>query len=85
MSSNPVEREYSAQGKRSGGPKTEQGKIVPSKNAIKAGIFSKGYLSWKDQEAKQAELTLLAKEWGITGPTGSYFLRDIEQAYLAQE
>ena len=36
------------QGKRSGGPKTEQGKIVPSKNAIKAGIFSKGYLSWKD-------------------------------------
>ena len=29
---------------KSSGPKTEEGKAVSSKNAIKAGIFSKGYL-----------------------------------------
>lgn len=70
---------------KSTGPKTEEGKTVSSKNAIKAGIFSKAYLPWEDQEAKQAELTLLAAEWGVRGPTGLYFLRDIEQANLAQE
>ena len=70
---------------QSTGPKTQAGKAVSSKNAIKAGIFSKGYLSWEDQAAKQAELTALAKEWNVTGPSGLHFLRDIEQANLAQE
>jgi hypothetical protein len=70
---------------QSTGPKTQTGKAVSSKNAIKAGIFSKGYLSWEDQEAKQAELMVLAKEWNVTGPSGLHFLRDIEQANLAQE
>jgi hypothetical protein len=70
---------------KSTGPKTEQGKAISSKNAIKAGIFSQGYLPWEDQEAKQIELSLLATEWGVTDPAGLYFLRDIEQANLAQE
>lgn len=70
---------------QSTGPKTEQGKAISSKNAVKAGIFSKGYLPWEDQEAKQQELIVLAKEWNVTGPSGLHFLRDIEQANLAQE
>jgi hypothetical protein len=70
---------------QSTGPKTEQGKAVASKNAIKAGIFAQGYLPWEDQVAKQVEQNALAQEWGVTGPTGLHFLRDIEQANLAQE
>ena len=70
---------------KSTGPKTEQGKALSSKNAIKAGIFCQGYLPWEDQESKQAEFTALAKEWGVTDPTGLHFLRDIEQANIAQE
>lgn len=70
---------------KSTGPITEQGKAVSSKNAIKAGIFSKAYLPWEDREAKQKEMEDLAREWGVTGPTGMHFLRDIEQANLAQE
>jgi hypothetical protein len=59
---------------QSTGPKTQTGKAVSSKNAIKAGIFSKGYLSWEDQEAKQTELIELAKEWNVTRPIGPAFL-----------
>lgn len=70
---------------QSTGPKTPEGKAVSSKNAIKAGIFSKGYLPWEDQQEKQAELSALAKEWNVTGPSGLHFLRDIEQANLARE
>lgn len=70
---------------QSTGPKTFEGKAISSKNAIKAGIFSKGYLPWEDKEAKQVELSSLAKEWHVTGPSGLHFLRDIEQANLAQE
>jgi hypothetical protein len=70
---------------QSTGPKTQQGKAVASKNAIKAGIFAQGYLPWEDQVAKQVEQNALAQEWGVTGPTGLHFLRDIEQANLAQE
>lgn len=70
---------------QSTGPKTSEGKAISSRNAIKAGIFSKGYLPWEDREAKQAELSALAKEWHVTGPSGLHFLRDIEQANLAQE
>lgn len=70
---------------KTGGPKTPQGKATSSQNAVKAGIFSKGYLPWEDREAKQLELTALAKEWNVTGPSGLHFLRDIEQANLAQE
>ena len=70
---------------RSTGPKTEQGKAIASKNAIKAGIFSQGYLPWENQEAKQLEFDAMAQEWGVKSPTGVHFLRDIEQANLAQE
>lgn len=75
----------SKQSAKSSGPKTKQGKAVSSKNAIKAGIFSQGYLPWEDQQAKQNELTALAEEWGVHGPSGLHFLRDIEQANLARE
>ena len=37
---------------KAGGPKTPQGKAISSQNAVKAGIFSKGYLPWEDREAK---------------------------------
>ena len=67
------------------GPKTQQGKAIASKNATKAGIFSQGYLPWEDQEAKQREFEAMVQEWGVTSPTGIHFLRDIEQANLAQE
>jgi len=70
---------------KSTGPKTDEGKAIASKNATKAGIFSKGYLPWEDQIAKQAELEALAVEWDVNTPTGIHFLRDIEQANLAQE
>jgi len=70
---------------KSTGPNTDQGKAIASKNATKAGIFSKGYLPWEDQIAKQAELEALAVEWDVNTPTGIHFLRDIEQANLAQE
>jgi hypothetical protein len=70
---------------KSTGPVTEQGKAIAAKNATKAGIFSKGYLPWEDQTAKQQELEGLAAEWRVTGPSGMQFLRDIEQANLAQE
>lgn len=67
------------------GPKTDQGKAISSKNATKAGIFSQGYLPWENQEAKQLEFEAMVQEWGVTSPTGIHFLRDIEQANLAQE
>jgi len=67
------------------GPKTEQGKAISSKNAMKAGIFSQGYLPWEDQAAKQLEFEAMAQEWGVSSPTGIHFLRDIAQANLAQE
>lgn len=67
------------------GPKTEQGKAISSKNATKAGIFSQGYLPWENQETKQLEFEAMVQEWGVTSPTGMCFLRDIEQANLAQE
>lgn len=70
---------------KSTGPTTEGGKAIASKNATKTGIFSKGYLPWEDQDAKQAEWQALAKEWEVCTPTGIHFLRDIEQANLAQE
>jgi len=70
---------------QSTGPITPEGKAIASKNATKAGIFSKGYLPWEDQIAKQAELEALAVEWDVNTPTGIHFLRDIEQANLAQE
>ena len=67
------------------GPKTPEGKAIAAKNAMKKGIFSKAYLPWEDQEAKQAEFDSLVKEWGVNSATGVQFLRDIEQATLAQE
>jgi hypothetical protein len=72
-------------GSSSTGPTSPEGKAIASKNATKAGIFSKGYLPWEDQAAKQLEFQALAKEWGVSTPTGIHFLRDIEQANLAQE
>lgn len=75
----------SATVKPSTGPKTQQGKAIASKNATKAGIFSQGCLPWENQEAKQQEFEAMAQEWGVTSPTGIHFLRDIEQANLAQE
>ena len=71
--------------RKSGGPKTKAGKANSAKNAIKIGIFSKGYLPWEGQVAKQAEFERLAREWKVDSPTGILFLRDIEQAQLAQE
>jgi hypothetical protein len=67
------------------GPKSPEGKAIASKNATKAGIFSKGYLPWEDQATKQLEIQSLAQEWGVSTLTGIHFLRDIEQANLAQE
>ena len=67
------------------GPKTEQGKAIASKNAIKAGIFYQGYLASEDPAAKQLEFEAMAQEWGVTSPSGVHFLRDIAQANLAQE
>ena len=45
----------------------------------------KAICPWEDREAKQAEMSALAREWNVTGPSGLHFLRDIEQANLAQE
>jgi hypothetical protein len=67
------------------GPKTEEGKAITSKNAIKAGIFYQGYLPSEDPAAKQQEFEAMAQEWGVSSPTGIHFLRDIAQANLAQE
>lgn len=67
------------------GPRTREGKVASSKNATKSGIFSKGYLAWEDQAEKQAQWEALVEEWEVSTPTGLNFLRDIEQANLAQE
>jgi hypothetical protein len=42
------------------GPKTEQGKAIASKNAIKAGIFYQGYLASEDPADKQLEFEAMA-------------------------
>jgi len=67
------------------GPKTEAGKKASSKNAQKAAIFTKGYLPWEDVTSKQAQLEVMARQWGADDPTRQLILRTIEQAQLGLE
>jgi hypothetical protein len=67
------------------GPKTVAGKKASSKNAQKAAIFSQGYLSWEDKDAKQLQMEALAIQWGADDPSRQLILRGIEQANLSLE
>lgn len=67
------------------GPKTAAGKKASSKNAQKAAIFSQGYLSWEDKDAKQLQMEALAIQWGADDPSRQLILRGIEQANLSLE
>ena len=67
------------------GPKTEAGKKASSKNAQKAAIFTKGYLPWEDVATKQAQMEVMARQWGADDPTRQLILRTIEQAQLGLE
>jgi len=71
---------------QSTGPKSEEGKAISSKNAQKAGIFTKGYLSWEDVEQKRQWMNALIAQWHAEGdPTKQMLLRAMEQATLGME
>lgn len=71
---------------QSSGPKSEEGKAISSKNAQKAGIFTKGYLSWEDIEKKHQWMDALIVQWHAEDdPTKQMFLRIMEQAMLGVE
>jgi len=70
---------------QSTGPKTVAGKVKSSQNARKAAIFTAGYLSWEDKDAKQAEMDAIAQQWGASDPSRQMILRTIEQSHLGFE
>ena len=67
------------------GPKTAIGKSISSKNAQKASIFTKGYLSSENPEQRQAQFELLCQQWGAHDPTRQILLRTVEEANLGCE
>lgn len=65
------------------GPKTESGKQVSSKNAIKGGIFAKGYLSNEDAQALDTQLSQLNKQWNANDPTRQILVQCIHQTAIS--
>lgn len=64
-----------------GGPKTEAGKAVSSKNAIKDAIFVKGLLAWEDPHELEALMQELQEQWG-NHASARLLMLPIEQAYV---
>ena len=65
------------------GPKTESGKQASSKNAIKGGIFAKGYLANEDAQALDSQLSQLYKQWDANDPTRQILVQCIHQTAIS--
>ncbi len=64
------------------GPKSQQGKSISSKNALKSGVFAKGYLPWEDHEALDAQFEALCEQWGATDPSRQILVSAIHQSVI---
>lgn len=64
-----------------GGPKTDVGKAISSKNATKDAIFVKGLLPWEDPQHLAQLMQDLQKQWGGHA-SAKLIMLPIEQAYI---
>lgn len=75
-------REVKKNGK-STGPTTQKGKAISSQNAIRKGIFVKGYLPGEDVSEQQALVHYLIAQWKVEQyPERLTHIREIEEADL---
>jgi superfamily I DNA and/or RNA helicase len=59
-----------------GGPRTQQGKNVSSRNAIKVGLYSDSLLEGEDPNELEALRQTLVAQWGLSGSQGELLARD---------
>ena len=59
-----------------GGPRTEQGKTVSSRNAIKIGLYTNTLLDGEDPQELEATRQALLQSWGVTGTQAELLARD---------
>ncbi|PUE33085.1 hypothetical protein B9Z35_06070 [Limnohabitans sp. Jir61] len=59
-----------------GGPRTQQGKNVSSRNAIKVGLYSNSLLEGEDPDELEALRASLVEQWGLEGTQGELMARD---------
>ncbi len=64
-----------------GGPKTQAGKAISSKNATKDAIFVKGLLPWEDPRELEVLMLGLREQWG-NNASAQLLMLPIEQAYV---
>ena len=67
-----------------GGPKTQAGKAISSKNATKDAIFVKGLLPWEDPRELEALMLGLREQWG-NHASAQLLMLPIEQAYVEMQ
>ena len=59
-----------------GGPRTQQGKKVSSRNAIKVGLYTDSLLEGESSQELEALRQSLVEQWGLEGTQGELLARD---------
>ena len=65
-----------------GGPRTDQGKKISSRNAVKVGIYTDVLLDGEDPQEIEDLRQSLVEEWGLEGTQGELIARDYVLAEL---
>ena len=59
-----------------GGPRTQQGKEVSSRNAVKVGLYTNSLLEGEDPNELETLRASLVEQWGLEGTQGELLARD---------
>jgi hypothetical protein len=62
--------------KANGGPRTQQGKEVSSRNAVKVGLYTDSLLEGEDPNELETLRASLVEQWGLEGTQGELLARD---------